>query len=154
MKSPVSCIILGMKKHLTFKSLFWVAAVSLVSGGVSAEGVKCGRVALHTWLTSAEFKDISVTAAAGRTLWKGLPDPAKCGAKAGQWEVADGVLRQKDVSARDTALVFGEESWTDYTFKAKARTLEGDPAFRLKLLKFGLSRGFAYDEVDAAIRGL
>lgn len=38
--------------------------------------------------------------------------------------------------------------------QAKARTLEGDPAFRLKLLKFGLSRGFAYDEVDAAIRGL
>ncbi len=37
---------------------------------------------------------------------------------------------------------------------AKARTLEGDPAFRLKLLKFGLSRGYAYDEVDAAIRGL
>lgn len=38
--------------------------------------------------------------------------------------------------------------------QAKARTLEGDPAFRLKLLKFGLSRGYAYDEVDAAIRGL
>lgn len=38
--------------------------------------------------------------------------------------------------------------------QAKARTLEGDPAFRLKLLKFGLSRGYDYDEVDAAIRGL
>lgn len=38
--------------------------------------------------------------------------------------------------------------------RAKARTLEGDPAFRLKLLKFGLSRGYDYDEVDAAIRGL
>lgn len=38
--------------------------------------------------------------------------------------------------------------------QAKARTLEGDPAFRLKLLKFGLSRGYAYDEVDATIRGL
>ena len=38
--------------------------------------------------------------------------------------------------------------------QAKARTLEGDPAFRLKLLKFGLSRGYAYDDVDAAIRGL
>ncbi|MBR4233601.1 MAG: RecX family transcriptional regulator [Bacteroidales bacterium] len=38
--------------------------------------------------------------------------------------------------------------------QAKARTLEGDPAFRLKLLKFGLSRGYAYDEVDAAIRSL
>lgn len=38
--------------------------------------------------------------------------------------------------------------------QAKARTLEGDPAFRLKLLKFGLSRGYSYDDVDAAIRGL
>lgn len=38
--------------------------------------------------------------------------------------------------------------------QAKARTLEGDPAFRLKLLKFGLSRGYDYDTVDAAIRGL
>ena len=38
--------------------------------------------------------------------------------------------------------------------RAKARTLEGDPAFRLKLLKFGLSRGYDYDTVDAAIRGL
>lgn len=38
--------------------------------------------------------------------------------------------------------------------QAKAHTLEGDPAFRLKLLQFGLSRGYAYEEVDAAIRGL
>lgn len=38
--------------------------------------------------------------------------------------------------------------------QAKARTLEGDPAFRLKLLKFGLSRGYSYDDVDAAIRSL
>lgn len=38
--------------------------------------------------------------------------------------------------------------------QAKARTLEGDPAFRLKLLKFGLSRGFAYDDVDRLVRTL
>ena len=38
--------------------------------------------------------------------------------------------------------------------QAKARTLEGDPAFRLKLLKFGLSRGYDYDAVDAAIRSI
>ena len=38
--------------------------------------------------------------------------------------------------------------------QAKARTLEGDPAIRLKLLKFGLSRGYGYDEVDAALRRL
>ena len=38
--------------------------------------------------------------------------------------------------------------------QAKARTLEGDPAFRLKLLKFGLSRGYSYDDVDRLVRTL
>ena len=42
-----------------------------------ADGSRCGRVALHTWLTTAEFKDISVTAPDGKVLWSGLPDPAK-----------------------------------------------------------------------------
>lgn len=34
---------------------------------------------------------------------------------------------------------------------AKARTLQGDPQFRLKLLKFGLTRGYNYDDVEAAV---
>ena len=38
--------------------------------------------------------------------------------------------------------------------QAKARTLEGDPAFRLKLLKFGLSRGYDYDDVESAVRDI
>jgi len=38
--------------------------------------------------------------------------------------------------------------------QAKARTLEGDPQFRLKLLKFGLSRGYEYDSVEAALKKL
>ena len=37
---------------------------------------------------------------------------------------------------------------------AKARTLEGDPQFRLKLLKFALSRGYEYDAVEAALKNL
>lgn len=40
----------------------------------------------------------------------------------------------------------------DKLIAAKARTLEGDPAIRLKLLKFGLSRGYSYPEVDAAVK--
>lgn len=35
---------------------------------------------------------------------------------------------------------------------AKARTLEGDPQFRLKLLKFALSRGYEYNTVEAALK--
>jgi len=37
---------------------------------------------------------------------------------------------------------------------AKHRTLEGDPACRLKLLKFALSRGYEYDEVEAALKDI
>lgn len=37
---------------------------------------------------------------------------------------------------------------------AKARTLEGDPQFRLRLLKFALSRGYEYDAVEAALKNL
>ena len=34
---------------------------------------------------------------------------------------------------------------------AKAKTLQGDPQFRLKLLKFALTRGYDYDEAEAAV---
>lgn len=37
---------------------------------------------------------------------------------------------------------------------AKAKTLEGDPAFRLKLLKFGLSRGYDYETVNRVVSSL
>ncbi len=35
---------------------------------------------------------------------------------------------------------------------AKDRTLEGDPQRRLKLLKYALSRGYEYDEVEKALK--
>ena len=34
---------------------------------------------------------------------------------------------------------------------SKAKTLEGDPQFRLKLIKFGLSRGYEYSKVEDAL---
>ncbi len=34
---------------------------------------------------------------------------------------------------------------------SKARTLEGDPQFRLKLLRFGLTRGYDYDAVETLV---
>ncbi|MBR6279962.1 MAG: RecX family transcriptional regulator, partial [Bacteroidales bacterium] len=36
--------------------------------------------------------------------------------------------------------------------EAKARSLEGDPQRRLKLLKFALGRGYDYDSVEKIIR--
>lgn len=34
---------------------------------------------------------------------------------------------------------------------AKARSLAGDPQFRLKLMRFGLTRGYDYDAVEAEV---
>ena len=38
--------------------------------------------------------------------------------------------------------------------EAKARSLRGDPELRLKLLKFGLQRGYDYDRLDPIVRDL
>ena len=38
--------------------------------------------------------------------------------------------------------------------EAKARSLKGDPELRLKLLKFGLQRGYEYDRLDPAVRDI
>jgi len=40
----------------------------------------------------------------------------------------------------------------DKLLAAKARVLEGDPQFKLKLIKFALSRGYTYDAVEAALK--
>lgn len=42
----------------------------------------------------------------------------------------------------------------DSVLAAKYRVLSGDPQWRLKLLKFALSRGYSYDEVQSAINRL
>lgn len=41
----------------------------------------------------------------------------------------------------------GASDKLDRLLETKAKTLEGDPQARLKLLKFALSRGYEYDEV-------
>ena len=122
-----------MKKYHLFGSICWAAAASLISGTCFADGVRCGRVALHTWLTTAEFKDISVTAPDGKVLWRGLPDPATCEVgKEGKWTVDGTVIRQSNEAATTGGtLVFGDSAWGDYTFKAKARKLSGKEGFIL-----------------------
>lgn len=42
----------------------------------------------------------------------------------------------------------------DKLLAAKARVLAGDPQFKLKLIKFGLSRGYEYPAVEAALERL
>ena len=94
-----------------------------------------GRVALQTWKTTAEFKDIKVTALDGRTLFEGLPDPAKCSRAAhGQWSLQNGVLCQSAGDQSDTALRFGDATWRDYTFTFKARRTGGAEAFMAQVM--------------------
>ena len=67
-------------------------------------------------------------------------------------------LRAKGVSDADIASALQEiepekaEARLEKLLAAKARTLEGDPQFRLKLLKFALSRGYEYDTVEAVLK--
>ena len=69
-------------------------------------------------------------------------------------------LRTKGVSEADIASALQDvepekaEAKLQKILEAKARTLQGDPQFRLKLLKFGLSRGYEYDVVETAVRRL
>ena len=69
-------------------------------------------------------------------------------------------LRTKGVSEADIAAGLAEVEPAAASDKlgrvlaAKARSLEGDPQHKLKLLKFGLSRGYEYDAVEAALKDL
>lgn len=66
-------------------------------------------------------------------------------------------LRAKGVSEADITQALQEiepakaEEKMAKVLAAKAKTLQGDPQFRLKLLKFGLTRGYDYDDVEAAV---
>ncbi|MBQ4200380.1 MAG: DUF1080 domain-containing protein [Kiritimatiellae bacterium] len=117
-------------KKLKLLKIGVVVALSFAAMVAAANCAGQGRVALHTWLTSAEFKDVTVISSDGKTLWSGIPDPAKCERPAsGKWSVADGVLRQTDISATDTAIVFGDVNWRDYTVRLKARAVDGKEGF-------------------------
>ncbi len=66
-------------------------------------------------------------------------------------------LRAKGISEEAIGAALGEvepekaAQKLERLLAAKARTLEGDPRFRLKMLKFGLSRGYEYDTVEEVL---
>ena len=123
------------------KGIAWVAGWMLAGATLFGAEVRQGRMALHTWLTTAEFKAISVTGADGKTLWEGVPDPAKCSVgKDGRWSVQDDTIRQTNEDATDTALVFGDAAWGDYTLRAKARKLSGREGFILHVRERGTNQ--------------
>ena len=67
-------------------------------------------------------------------------------------------LRAKGISEETIAAALEEvepEKAADRLVRllaGKARALEGDPQFRLKMLKYGLSRGYEYDTVEEALK--
>ena len=103
-------------------------------------GIKTGQpfrglVGVGTWKTQAEYKDFKVTKD-GQDLWngdlsKGLPTWRTT---RGQWDIKNGVLSQTSPD-EDTRALFGDPSWSDYTFSLKARKLSGDEGF---LILFGV----------------
>lgn len=91
---------------------------------------KGGTIGVGTWLTQAEFKDITVTSgdqvlyqsdfSEGTKGWRFLGD--------GNWSVQDSALRQMSLAENVRAILPGR-SWTEYTYSLKARKISGAEGF-------------------------
>ena len=88
-----------------------------------------GKAGVGTWGTQAEYKDVEVTQGT-KSLYKA---DFAAGAKdwkfgGGDWKVTDGALTQSSGSENCRATV-GDTSWTDYTYRVKARKVAGREGF-------------------------
>ena len=89
-----------------------------------------GELALHTWNTAAEFKDLKVVDGSGRSLLSAMPDPSRCRVeRGGRWTLSGGVLRQENAGATDTALTLPCGAVGDATVTFKARRTAGSEGF-------------------------
>lgn len=88
-----------------------------------------GGIGLATWLTQAEFKDVTVTRD-GQTLLTSDFTTGTTGwqAKAGEWKAEEGAYRQSSRGEGMRSLA-GDPKWTDYTLSLKARKLGGAEGF-------------------------
>jgi alpha-L-arabinofuranosidase len=94
---------------------------------------KTGCIGFGTWMNSAEFKDVVVTAPNEKVLYK--PDFSKFDATLrqtgkGEWSAKDGVLKQSAM-APGVTLFMGDTTWTDYTLSLKARMISGENGFQI-----------------------
>lgn len=102
-----------------------------VEAAATEEPAPTGCIGVGTWNTSAEFKDIKVTAPDGKVLFSSDFTKSSEGWKklgGGNWSVQDGALRQTAEREFVRALV-GDRSWTDYTLELKARKISGQEGF-------------------------
>ncbi len=110
-----------------------------LSGAEIESGPLTGKVGLGTWYTSAEFDNLRITDnKTGKLLaedkfsiknlrwnWTKPTD--------GDWEIEDGKLCQTttDMAYSNTgsAIYFGDDTWTDYTFTVEATKTDGEEGF-------------------------
>lgn len=86
-----------------------------------------GRIGVGTWLTQAEFKDITVKDA-NRVLFTSTKGLDGWDRKTGEWSAENGVIRQTGDDEGAIALA-GDPAWTDYTLTLKARKTGGQEGF-------------------------
>lgn len=101
-----------------------------------------GSIGLGSWLNSAEFKELEVTDASGKVLFKPdfkSVDPTWRKTPNSEWSAKDGVLRQSGISS-NTTIYMGDTAWTDYTIKVKARKIEGENGFQIYFHNKGRDR--------------
>lgn len=83
-----------------------------------------GGVGIGTWITKAEFKDMSVTE---NGVTKQV-DPSEFKKERGDWSLKGGVATQSSLAER-CRLVYPMPKSNTYTFRTKAKKLEGNEGF-------------------------
>jgi alpha-L-arabinofuranosidase len=96
-----------------------------------------GKVALSTWNTEVEYKDVKIEKD-GKIL---LTDDFSNGVqnwniKQDKWEIKDGAFKNNQTVTEAIAIA-GDSTWTDYTFTVKARKIKGDEGFIIYTLMNG-----------------
>jgi alpha-L-arabinofuranosidase len=102
--------------------------INVKPDGVKKDDCK-GGIALGTWGTVSEYKDVKVAVdgrevfsedfSNGLNAWKAVKD---------EWSVVDGALRNKG-NEWETLIMGGSYAWKDYTLTVKARKIKGDEGF-------------------------
>jgi alpha-L-arabinofuranosidase len=105
-----------------------LSAPKVVAG---TEPAPHGEVGVGTWHTTAEYKDITVTAPDGQQLMKAdfTGGDTKGWLFTGdKWAIANGGLKPSAVDT-ETWGITGDPKWTNYTLRLKARKTGGNEGF-------------------------
>jgi alpha-L-arabinofuranosidase len=105
-----------------------------VTAPAVAPPAKTGAIGVGTWRTRAEFQDLKVTRGAETLFTCDFADGTK-GWKlhGGEWAVEAGALQQKALGDNIRAFA-GDKAWNNYTYRLKARKLEGAEGFLIPFL--------------------